>query len=89
MTGVMERTILPGLQQTVGTGGGGYGVAGGGGPITVLVEGTGAGGSTSHRQHQTRDFSDILQVGSSISSVWLSKGNSCQSPGLSRRTIYR
>ena len=47
MTGVMERTILPGLQQTVGTGGGGYGVAGGGGPITVLVGGTGAGGSTS------------------------------------------
>lgn len=49
MTGVMERTILPGLQQTVGTGGsgGGYGVAGGGGPITVLVEGTGTGGSTS------------------------------------------
>lgn len=46
MTGVMERTILPGLQQTVGTGGGGYGVAGGG-PITVLVEGTGASGSTS------------------------------------------
>lgn len=37
MTGVMERTILPGLQQTVGTGGGSYGVAGGG-PITVLVE---------------------------------------------------
>lgn len=36
MTGVMERTILPGLQQSVGTGGG-YGVAGGG-PITVLVE---------------------------------------------------
>jgi len=35
MTGVMERTILPGLQQTVGTGG--YGVSGGG-PITVLVE---------------------------------------------------
>ena len=47
MTGVMERTILPGLQQTVGTGGGGYGVSGGGGPITVLVEGTGAGGSSS------------------------------------------
>ena len=47
MTGVMERTILPGLQQTVGTGGGGYGTAGGGGPITVLVEGTGTGGSTS------------------------------------------
>ena len=37
MTGVMERTILPGLQQTVATGGGGYGVSGGG-PITVLVE---------------------------------------------------
>ena len=45
MTGVMERTILPGLQQTVGTGG--YGLTGGGGPITVLVEGTGTGGSTS------------------------------------------
>ena len=38
MTGVMERTILPALQQTVGTGGGSYGVAGGGGPITGLVE---------------------------------------------------
>ena len=38
MTGVMERTILPGLQQTVATGGGGYGVTGGSGPITVLVE---------------------------------------------------
>lgn len=37
MTGVMERTTLPGLQQTVVTGGGGYGVAGGG-PITELVE---------------------------------------------------
>ena len=37
MTGVMERTILPGLQQTVATGEGGYGVSGGG-PITVLVE---------------------------------------------------
>ena len=37
MTGVMERTILPGLQQTVATGGGGYGV-GSGGPITTLVE---------------------------------------------------
>jgi len=44
MTGVMERTILPGLQQTVGTGGG-YGVSGGG-PITVLTEaGSGAAGS--------------------------------------------
>ncbi len=37
MTGVMERTILPGLQQTVATDGDGYGVSGGG-PITVLVE---------------------------------------------------
>ena len=37
MTGIMERTTLPGLQQTVVTGGGGYGVAGGG-PITELVE---------------------------------------------------
>ena len=45
MTGVMERTILPGLQQSVGTGGGGYGVSGGGGPITVLVE-AGADGTT-------------------------------------------
>ena len=44
MTGVMERTILPGLQQTVATGGGGYGV-GGGGPITELVE-AGKPGST-------------------------------------------
>jgi len=44
MTGVMERTILPGLQQTVGTGGGGYGVSGGG-PITVLAE-AGSAGST-------------------------------------------
>ena len=47
MTGVMERTILPGLQQTVGTGGGGYGVADGNGPITVLIEDTGTGGSAS------------------------------------------
>ena len=37
MTGIMERTTLPGLQQTVTTGGGGYGMAGGG-PITELVE---------------------------------------------------
>jgi len=43
MTGVMERTMLPGLQQTVATGGGGYGVSGGGGPITVLVEAGSAG----------------------------------------------
>lgn len=46
MTGVMERVTLPGLQQTVATGGGGYGVAGGG-PITVLTEAAGTGGSTS------------------------------------------
>ena len=45
MTGVMERTILPGLQQTVTTGGGGYGVSGGG-PITVLVEAGSPGSST-------------------------------------------
>ena len=45
MTGVMERTILPGLQQTVATGGGGYGVSGGG-PITVLVEAGSPGNST-------------------------------------------
>ena len=40
MTGVMERTTLPGLQQSVATGGGGYGYGaeGGGGPITQLVE---------------------------------------------------
>ena len=37
MTGIMERTTLPGLQQTVTTGGGGYGMAGGG-PSTELVE---------------------------------------------------
>ena len=43
MTGVMERTTLPGLQQSVATGRGGYGVAGGG-PITELVE-TGKPGS--------------------------------------------
>ena len=45
MTGVMERTILPGLQQTVITGEGGCGVSGGG-PITVLVEDTGGSSST-------------------------------------------
>ena len=39
MTGVMERTMLPGLQQTVATGGAG--------PITVLTEATGTGGSGS------------------------------------------
>lgn len=43
MTGVMERTILPGLQQNVAAAGGGYGVSGGGGPITVLVEAGSAG----------------------------------------------
>ena len=54
MTGVMERTILPGLQQVVAsTDGSGYGLGGenggGGGPITELVmdDGTGVGsGST-------------------------------------------
>ncbi len=45
MTGVMERTILPGLQQAVGTGSG-YGVSGGG-PITVLTEaGSGTAGNS-------------------------------------------
>ena len=45
MTGVMERTILPGLQQAVAAadGTGGYGVIGSGGPITELVEDTGTG----------------------------------------------
>ena len=48
MTGVMERTILPGLQQVVATvdGSGVYGIGGnggGGGPITELVEATGSG----------------------------------------------
>ena len=46
MTGVMERTMLPGLQQTVATGGGGYGVAGSSGPITVLVEAGSSGTQT-------------------------------------------
>ena len=53
MTGVMERTILPGLQQVVAsTDGSGYGLGGenggGGGPITELVldDGTGAGSGT-------------------------------------------
>jgi len=46
MTGVMERTILPGLQQAVGTGGGSYGVAGGG-PITVLTEAPASSGGAS------------------------------------------
>ena len=44
-TGVMERTILPGLQQVVAVtdGSGTYGVSGGsGGPITELVEGAGS-----------------------------------------------
>ena len=48
-TGVMERTILPGLQGAVatsdGTGGGGYGVSGGG-PLTVLTEAGSAVGGT-------------------------------------------
>ena len=49
MTGVMERTILPGLQQVVATadGSGVYGVSGGSsGPITELVEGTGTGSTS-------------------------------------------
>ena len=47
MTGVMERAILPGLQQVVATvdGSGIYGINGGG-PITELVEGTGSGSTT-------------------------------------------
>ena len=48
MTGVMERTILPGLQQVVATadGSGGYGVGvGNGGPITELIEVNGSGNS--------------------------------------------
>lgn len=48
-TGVMERTILPGLQAAVATGdgtaGGGYGVSGGG-PITVLTEANSTAGGT-------------------------------------------
>ena len=46
MTGVMERTILPGLQGEIATmgGDGGYGI-GSGGPLTELViEGTGGSG---------------------------------------------
>ena len=40
MTGVMERTILPGLQQVIATTdeSGGYGVGGSSGPITELIE---------------------------------------------------
>ena len=49
MTGVMERTILPGLQGAVATVGdpGGYGIGGGtGGPLTELViDGTGGSGT--------------------------------------------
>ena len=48
-TGIMERTILPGLQGVVSTteGSGGYGTGGGGGgPLTELViEGTGGSGT--------------------------------------------
>ncbi len=48
-TGVMERTILPGLQGAVATGdgtaGGGYGITGGG-PITVLTESGSTGGGS-------------------------------------------
>ena len=44
-TGVMERAVLPGLQQTVAAtdGSGGYGIGGSSGPITELVEDTGTG----------------------------------------------
>ncbi len=48
-TGVMERTILPGLQQVVAAldGADGYGLGGGGGgPITELVMDTGTGSGT-------------------------------------------
>ncbi len=48
-TGVMERTILPGLQQVVAsTDDSGYGLGGGngGGPITELVMDDGTGGSS-------------------------------------------
>ncbi len=36
-TGIMEKALLPGLQQTVatGTGGGGYGISGGGTAVTL------------------------------------------------------
>ena len=59
MTGVMERTILPGLQQVVaavdgssyGLGGGdgssGFGVGGSNGPITELIEADSSGSSGS------------------------------------------
>lgn len=61
MTGVMERTILPGLQQVIATadgsgsygiggadGNGIYGVGGSNGPITELIEAPGGGaGATS------------------------------------------
>ena len=53
MTGVMERTILPGLQQVVASAdGSGYGLGGenggGGGPLTELImdDGAGAGSGT-------------------------------------------
>lgn len=48
MTGVMERTIMPGLQQAAATaeGTGSFGI-GGGGPITVLIEDTGTDNSGS------------------------------------------
>lgn len=48
MTGVMERAILPGLQETAATvgGPGGYGIGGTGGPITELAVGTGGTVST-------------------------------------------
>ena len=34
-TGIMEKALLPGLQQTVATGSGGYGISGGGTAVTL------------------------------------------------------
>ena len=34
-TGIMEKALLPGLQQTVATGTGGYGISGGGAAVTL------------------------------------------------------
>lgn len=58
MTGVMERVTLPGLQPSAATGGGGYGVAGGG-PITILTEATGTGGSTTTPTYQPPAYTSV------------------------------
>lgn len=58
MTGVMERVTLPGLQPSAATGGGGYGVAGGG-PITILNEATGTGGSTTTPTYQPPAYTSV------------------------------